>query len=250
MIVKSIPEGWEVIYQRAHGLLAAQLAHHWKVPDRPPYWTHTLIAIAEHDDGLPESRAPENLTEAGAPRHFQLFKYSPTQYRNVMEIAASKSRWNALLISMHLTFLYGDEVQDDPELAIFIQSQRELQKRLLRELNLTRTVADRAYRFVQWCDALSLLLCMNKVQPEQRRMEVSKGPDGTVHQLWQDQQGTLRIDPWPFASRSFAVEVEYRQLRQLQFESTQELHEALTGAAVQVRTWNFGRSSLGRVPAE
>lgn len=239
MIVKSIPVGWEVIYQRAHGLLAAELAFHWKVAERPPYFMQTLLAIAEHDDGLAESRTPENLTEAGAPKHFKLLGRSAQQYRNVMEISTSKSRWNALMTSMHMTFLYEDKKYEDQDIEQFIEEQHVYQKELLKELEISRKEAEKAYRFVEWCDALSLLLCMEQIQPEQRRMDISTGPDGTMHQIWQDEKERLRVEPWPFEPDSFTVEVEYREVPQLQFKNADELDEGLRQAPIAARKWAF-----------
>ena len=241
MIVKSIPIGWEVIYQRAHGLLAAELAFHWKVAERPPYFMQTLLAIAEHDDGVPESRAPENLTEAGAPKHFKLLGRSAQQYRNVMEISTAKSRWNALMTSMHTTFLYEDKKYEDRDIEEFIKEQHVFQKKLFKDLEITKKEAERAYRFVEWCDALSLLLCMEQIQPEQRRMDVSVGPDGTMHQIWQDEKERLHVEPWPFEPDAFTVEVEYRELAQLQFKNADELDEGLRQASVKARKWDFHR---------
>lgn len=241
MIVKSIPIGWEVIYQRAHGLLAAELAFHWKVAERPPYFMQTLLAIAEHDDGVPESRAPENLTEAGAPKHFQLLGRSAQQYRNVMEISTAKSRWNALMTSMHTTFLYEDKKYEDRDIEEFIKEQHVFQKKLFKDLEITKKEAERAYRFVEWCDALSLLLCMEQIQPEQRRMDVNVGPDGTMYQIWQDEKERLHVEPWPFEPDAFTVEVEYRELAQLQFKNADELDEGLRQASVKARKWDFHR---------
>ncbi|GHB80871.1 DUF3891 family protein [Persicitalea jodogahamensis] len=241
MIVKSIPAGWEVIYQRAHGLLAAKLAFYWKVAERPPHFVETLLAIAEHDDGVPESRMPENLTEAGAPKHFQLLGRSAEQYRSVMEISSSKSRWNALMTSLHTTFLYGDQKLEDADIKEFVAEQKKLQTKITKELGLSRSEAEKHYRFVEWCDALSLLLCMDKVQPEQRRMDISTGPDKTMYQLWQDEKENLHVEPWPFEPDSFEVSVEYRELHQLKFTNSQELDSCLKAAGVGVRSWRFCR---------
>ena len=241
MIVKSIPVGWEVIYQRAHGLLAAELGFYWKIADRPPYFMQTLLAIAEHDDGVPESKSPENLTEAGAPKHFQLLGRSAQQYRSVMEISTAKSRWNALMTSMHMTFLYEDKKYEDRDIEEFIKEQHQYQKQLIKELKISQEEAEKAYRFVEWCDALSLLLCMDKIQPEQRRMDISTGPDGTMYQIWQDEKERLRVEPWPFEPDTFTVEVEYRELHQLQFKNTDELDESLGQADIKARSWNFHR---------
>jgi hypothetical protein len=54
MIVNYTEAGWEVITQRAHGLLAAQIAGQWKHIVRTGRWTETLLAIAEHDDAQVE----------------------------------------------------------------------------------------------------------------------------------------------------------------------------------------------------
>ncbi len=241
MIVKSIPSGWEVIYQRAHGLLAAKLAFFWKIDKRPPHFVETILAIAEHDDGVPESRMPENLTEAGAPKHFQLLGRSAEQYRNVMEISMSKSRWNALMTSLHTTFLYEDEKFEDEDIKQFVSEQKKFQTETIKQLSLSREEAENHYRFVEWCDALSLLLCMDKVQPEQRRMDISTGPDDTMYQIWQDEKDNLRVEPWPFEPDSFKVSVEYRELHQLQFKNSQELDSCLKTAEVGERVWQFCR---------
>ncbi|MDJ1470415.1 DUF3891 family protein [Xanthocytophaga flava] len=241
MLVSSIENGWKIIYQRAHGLLAAQIASHWKFSEPPLYWTETLVAIAEHDDGLAESFTSENLTEAGAPKHFQLMEFSVEQYQNVMEISASKSRWNALLTSMHLEFLYASKRHTNPQLDQFLRQQETLRKQLIKELNITKQTANKSYRLLEWSDALSLLLCMSQIQPEQRRIEISTGPDGTHHQLWQDTKGMLHVDPWPFVDHSFTIEVEYRILTQLSFPSLSAFTTALQKAKVEVDTWTFSQ---------
>jgi hypothetical protein len=50
MIVNYIEPGWQIITQRSHGLLAAQICAQWKNNNQPKRWVETLIATAEHDD--------------------------------------------------------------------------------------------------------------------------------------------------------------------------------------------------------
>ncbi len=50
MIVNLIENGWEVIYHRAHALLAAQLASQWRRADAPARLYETIAAISHHDD--------------------------------------------------------------------------------------------------------------------------------------------------------------------------------------------------------
>ncbi|WP_424584279.1 DUF3891 family protein, partial [Tunicatimonas sp.] len=39
MIVNQAETGWDIIFQRAHAILAAQIAMHWKIDTRPQPWT-------------------------------------------------------------------------------------------------------------------------------------------------------------------------------------------------------------------
>ncbi len=240
MIVKPIETGWEIIYQHAHGLLAAELALHWKVSERPPYFMQTLVAIAEHDDGLPDYRQTDTLTAAGAPLPFQFRSYNLEQCRGAMEVASAKNRWNALLTSHHLSFLYADKKDLDREMQEFLKQQRILQKKLTRNLGLKQEEVLQAYRFVECCDALSLVLCLDEVLPEKRRRDVSKTPLGETIQIWEDQ--TLRLEPWPFEQPQVEVKVEYRQLHQLKFKDSAELWRCLHEADVGVRCWTFNKS--------
>ena len=50
MIVRKSSEGFHIIYQAAHGLLAGKIAQELKHKFRPPYWLETLVAVIEHDD--------------------------------------------------------------------------------------------------------------------------------------------------------------------------------------------------------
>jgi hypothetical protein len=238
MIVKTHLKGWEIIYQKAHGLLAMELGLHWKTGERPPRFAETLAAILEHDDGLNDTEV-RALTEVGAPIHFQLLDYTLDQCRSVTKLTRQKSRWMALMVSLHMEFLYEEKRGQDPALDQFLDEQKAWRRRYLRELGVSLAEARRAYQFVEWCDAFSLLLCLDKIQPESRKMEVSNGPDGTVHQVWQRADGSLAVEPWPFDDARFEVSVESRVVEQLRFRSADELTAALEAADPVENRWLF-----------
>ncbi|MFZ0390110.1 MAG: DUF3891 family protein, partial [Calditrichia bacterium] len=99
MIVNQTETGWEIIYHRAHALLAAQIAAHWHPAKRPSRWVETIAAISHHDD-LEREWEQENLSEAGAPLDFTLKKaISVEQLRHLLEGAFYRGRWVVLLIS-------------------------------------------------------------------------------------------------------------------------------------------------------
>jgi hypothetical protein len=114
MIVNYTASGWEIITQRAHGLLSAKIAQAWTRDIRTGRWTETLLAIAEHDDGQVELEQDDLLTEQGGPINFKMKDYDPAHCRRTLDFALSKSRYIALLCAMHLEFVYGKPGRGSP----------------------------------------------------------------------------------------------------------------------------------------
>lgn len=230
MIVTSHNEGWKISTQRSHGLLAAMLAFQFEIDLPNEIIVPTLIAIAEHEDGVAETKERKNITDVGAPRHFLVqdgtVKTELKRYQNVMELAASKSQINALLTSMHLDFIFSDHVYGaDKKMDAFLKDQEKNRKELLKNLNFDNHFAKRLYRLVEWCDALSLLICMDKIQPEGRKMEISENPDGAINQVFYKEDNVITVIPWPFKQNRFKVFYEYKIIEQLKFTSVEEFDQ-------------------------
>jgi len=238
MIVTSHQKGWKIINQRSHGLLAAMLAYQYNIDLPNDIMVPALIAIAEHDDGVEETTQNKNLTIAGAPRHFKVSDESKktdlTQLLNVMEISTSKSQLNALLTSLHIKFLYGDSSDDnDEKLAVFLKEQEKNRKHILKHLAIDKKFTDRLYRFLEWCDAFSLLICMDKIQPQGRKMEISKSPDGDMNQTFYKAGKEITVKPWVFKNDTFKVFYEYKIIEQLKFNSIEEFNKICKATEVQ-----------------
>lgn len=239
MIVRLVDVGWEIVHQPAHGLLAFQLAMHWHPDKRPQHWPETLIALTEHDDGQDPYEGRNHLTEAGAPLHFQVLEFSTQQAKKMVEVALQKSRWNALMVSMHASFLYEEKRGQAAELDEFLDQQKQNQLSWRRQYKVNKAVAQYAYDFVQWCDAFSLILCMNQVPPEGRRLEISVGPDKVHYYVFQREDKSVCVDPWPYNVPEFTAHMEYYTLTQLMFADDAQLYKALQQAPVQVREWTL-----------
>jgi len=126
MIVSSHQKGWKIITQRSHGLLAAMIAYQYNIDLPVEIMVPVIVAIAEHDDGVTETLAHQNLTDVGAPRNFTVAdgntKTDLTQLLSLIEIGNSKSQLNGLLSSLHLKFLYdGDKRKTDKGLDYFLK---------------------------------------------------------------------------------------------------------------------------------
>jgi hypothetical protein len=246
MIVSSHQKGWKIINQRSHGLLAAMLAYQYDIDLPNDIIVPTLIAIAEHDDGIKETAEAKNITDAGAPKHFLISgkskKTDLKQQFNVMEIATSKSQLNALLTSLHINFIFGDnKTGEDKKLDAFLKEQKNTRKIILNHLNIDQKYANRLYRFVQWCDAFSLLICMDKIQPEGRKMEVSESPDGVVSQTFYKAEKEISVEPWVFKQDTFKVFYEFKIIEQLKFNSVAEFEAVCENTPVQREEFVFSK---------
>ena len=238
MIVSSHQKGWKIITQRSHGLLAAMIAYQYTIELPVEIMVPVLVAIAEHDDGITETLAHCNLTDAGAPRSFTVedgnTKTDLTQLLSLIEIGNSKSQLNGLLSSLHLKFLYdGDKRKTDKGLDDFLKDQEQYRSAILKNLPIDKKFAARLYRFLEWSDAFSLLICLDKIQHEGRKMEISRSPDGDMNTVHYKPNKEICVEPWPFRSTSFNVFYEYRILEQLQFNSIEAFNEAWKAAKVE-----------------
>ena len=246
MIVSPHQKGWKIIMQRSHGLLASMIAFNYEIDLPSEILLPALIAVAEHDDGLTETLNSDNLTDAGAPRSFTVgdgkSKTDTTQMENLMEIANSKSQLNGLLASLHIKFLYDtDKRKSDKGLDAFLKEQEKYRRTVLKNLDIDKKFADHLYRFLEWSDAFSLLICLDKIQPEGRKMEISKSPDGVMNTVYYKPNKDICVEPWPFKTNSFKVYYEYKILEQLQFKSIQQFNELYKTAPTQQELFTFSK---------
>lgn len=244
MIVVYKEEGWQVITQRAHGLLAAQLAMQWRAKDRPERWTETVLAIAEHDDAEVELDGENLLTSTGGPLNFDMKVFEAEHCRRLAALSQTKSRYIALLASLHMEFLYRKDAGEMPEAEVFLKEQKALRSVWQKELGLTEEEIQRCYNLLEWADACSLLLCQSALQPERRKLEISTGPDGEMYHLAQVDDKTLTIEPWPFEAKTFSVNFERRLINQLQFSSSAAFRKAFLATPVQEIRWTFTKQKL------
>jgi hypothetical protein len=242
VIANQHEKGWEIIYHRAHALLAAQLAGHWHSKDRPERLIETVAAISHHDD-LEREWEGNHLTEAGTPLDFTLEKkIDIPKMREFTNNARYRGRWVAMLISMHVSFLSEGMRGEIPELDSFLDEQLENQKQWRKELKLTKQEAEQAYAFFQWCDRFSLILCNHELPAGERALEISKGPDGKRYDVIQTKDGNVTVKPWPFKENTFTVNVEACYLSQVTFATNAELTAALQQAPIKTLEWTLAKS--------
>lgn len=239
MIVNLTANGWEIIYHRAHALLAAQIAGYWHTPDDTARLVETIAAIAHHDD-LEREWQGDHLTKAGAPLDFTLgCTGSIPVLSEHIDNALYRGRWVALLVSMHMSFLGEGKHGETLELDQFLDQQIELQTALRKSLKVKKADAEKAYAMMQCCDRLSLILCQKQLPDGERLLEIAKGPTGEHHYILKRADETLSVKPWPFKDQKFTIQVDACYPNQMKFDSNQELVESLKSAPIKSIEWTF-----------
>jgi Protein of unknown function (DUF3891) len=248
MIVNYTEEGWNIITQRAHGLLAMQLGMFWNEKERPKRWAETLIAIAEHDDAEVELDGETLLTKTGGPLNFDMKPFDLEHCTRLYDLVLTKSRFIALLTAYHMNFLYRAEASRNPQCKAFFKMLDEAQAQWSKELEMSTADIKKVYSLLEWCDAFSLLICQDQLQPEKRSVEISQGPDERSYLLHKIDDKTLTVVPWNFCAKEFEVHYEYRCIPQMVFSSGHEFREAFRAAKVKEQCWTLKRTGPVRQP--
>lgn len=241
MICNQTEGGWDIIFQRAHALLAAQLAANWRSSRRPERWLETLTAIAQHDNGWQEWEAGDRLTEEGTPLDFTQMSLAQIalQAQRAVTRAWHQSLWSGLLVSRHISHLYEPRRGEYNPLDELLGEQRRLRRRWRRWLDVSREAEDEGYALLLWADTLSLILCQHRLPSGGSKVEIGAGPEGERYELRQRADDSLSLSPWPYEMHRFHVEVEVHHLRQRTFPSDDTLTDALEKATVTRQRWEL-----------
>ncbi|RZM08259.1 MAG: DUF3891 family protein, partial [Pedobacter sp.] len=174
------------------------------------------------------------LNESGGPVNFKQTEFKLELSERQIGMAETKSAYIALLISRHIQFVHGE----DPKAKDFVSKLKKRERDWLKAAEVSKQEVDIAYELVEFCDAFSLLICQGLVQPEGRKIEISKGPDGRAYEMYASGDG-LVVEPWPFETSSFNVSWECRTVSQLSFTNVAEFRDLVTGADVIAQHLSF-----------
>jgi len=126
----------------------------------------------------------------------------------------------------------SDKRKTDQGLDNFLKDQEEYRTTALKNLNMSDKYANHLYRLLEWTDAFSLLICQDKIQAKERKMEISNSPDGDMNTVHYKLNKDICVEPWPFKTASFNVFYEFKILDQLQFSSIENFHDVYKDAKV------------------
>jgi hypothetical protein len=204
------------IGQPAHAWVSGQLARAWgneRFGAVEP-WEDVCLAAEQHDAGMaawetrptfnPETGLPRSFMELPLDEHLEI-------WWSAAPLVMAQSPYAALLVSMHGSALY--ERRDLDRLApadaervrAFLAGQRELQERLVADLDVDAGTVRRHQRLIWTWDSLSLGLLLGWPPFTLRAV-----PAGDEELDVEVAGGTL--DPWPFAAPAVTVRCDGRRL--------------------------------------
>jgi Protein of unknown function (DUF3891) len=250
MIRKELPDGWLLVTHGEHARLAGLFAEAWGNAQfaSPEPRADILYAVASHDDGWAGRDAAPFLTKAAIPEAFT--KDLVGSYAAFEEIdlpaylrvrgeataaVAEKNPFAAIVVSMHTVNLLTEQadlssIRPDhrPLHADFVAAQRAFQLETAARLNASQGALDRAFRFLQTCDNLSLITCAAYEQPRILRHSHTDR-SGHLHsfECTPEGAGAFKITPSPFREKEMHFSFNVRRLNRRTFASTDEYRAAL-----------------------
>jgi hypothetical protein len=244
MIRIATPAGYTLVPHQEHARLAGRFAAHWgntlfPLAAAPAAMPEVLVAVARHDDAWAARDASPFITREGRPSAFTrdlvgtyaaFEEIDLADYLAVRgaatEAVAAEHPYAAILVSMHTYNLLTEQADlntikpgDRALHAAFVEGQltrqRELAAVLPPELaaHATPEKLQRAFEFLQFCDNLSLLVCVGYDQPRPVR-HTHPDSTGTRRTITCTPLGdsAYRLDPWPFDQPSLDFTVPSRHI--------------------------------------
>ncbi|HKJ90875.1 MAG TPA: DUF3891 family protein [Oceanipulchritudo sp.] len=247
-------DGWLLVGHQDHARLAGEIGRLWgndRFPAPEPL-ENVLLAVSRHDDAWAARDATPELAPDGTPAAFSkdlVGTYSAFEnidledYLKVRgeatEAVARENPLAAVLISMHTVNLLTEQADlsglSSPDRALhadFVEAQRQRQEALKAEIPVSMRPSgeqlQRAFRFLQACDSLSLVACV--AYPESialRHRHLTKKGDEVSIFSHPEGVGTYRLDPSPLRENNCLFTVPALALKGKHFSSKNAFHKAI-----------------------
>ncbi|KOY16910.1 DUF3891 family protein [Paenibacillus xylanivorans] len=174
MIVYEREHDFVLTAQHEHGLVAGEMASHWKTEllVDEAHREDLILAAREHDRGWIElDSSPFWNDYSQIPYSFRDFPLRPrfVFYRKGIEEVREKNLYAGLLCSMMYIELFqnnlGANTNDDEDIREYLDDEREHQLRWEQQLGGGEALKHRLKSDVEiilFCDQLSLFLCMEE----------------------------------------------------------------------------------------
>lgn len=225
MIVIEKDQHFIMIPQHDHAAVSGELVDHWKNNFllRSKLREEADWAIRQHDRAwIPLDQEPEWNEDEQCPYSFIDYplKEKLRAYQRGIHEVAEQSLYAGMLCSMHYASFFSED-NKDPLVQTFLSEEKERQNELFErmEMDVPYDVYDLHFRRLQFCDDLSLYVCMQEAgTPKEEEVSWFKNgfrqsfdfaPKGMIAH-WVD-EGNVSVTPFPF-EKTFTVEIPFRSV--------------------------------------
>ena len=251
MIVIEKEHHFHMIPQHEHAKISAQIVAHWKNNFllRSKLREEADWAIQQHDRAwIPLDDYPEWNEEKQRPYTFvdyPLEKKLQAYQRGIKEVA-DRSLYAGMLCSMHYASFFSKD-DKDPVVQTFLAEEKTRQQDLFEsmEMDIPYDIYDLHFRRLQFCDDLSLYVCMQEPGiPKEKevpwfkngfRQSFDFAPAGMIAH-WEDKK-KVSVYPFPFEN-PFSIEVPYRPVSKKEIDE-KGLSQAFHDTEVQKHVITF-----------
>ncbi|QHS23856.1 DUF3891 family protein [Virgibacillus sp. MSP4-1] len=231
MIVVSSGEIIRMVEQHEHGKVSGEMAKyiHPDLFPGTPLRSDVEFAISYHDYAWKEiDQHPRLNDETGAPYSFTDYPLTAklASYEKGIDSVQNHSAYAGLLCSLHYSSFFSSE-STNPVIKSFISREmnrrKQLQSRNVAFQN--GEILDCHFKWLQFCDDLSLYLCMNEpgVAKEDEVSWFQNGfrqtfpfAPGGMEANWKDPY-TIGVAPFPF-KETFQVRLPYKSFNKKDFQ--------------------------------
>lgn len=243
MIIIDDGKSWQIIFQRTHAQLAADIAyniHPAYHPEGVPF-PSLLTAIADHDDGRQQWEGRLHITAGGAPMDYrqQPLDLKIEQANKSIANSQYRSPWIGLLTSMHQVYLYEKYAKENQKVAEFIEKQKDYQKRMRKLLNIKPEIQREAYSFMRLCDELSLILCEERSDSLNNKLKIGNLQLLNNCYVYQQDKEAYILQPWILKEKSLCLSVFLFKVPKKDFRCDEELLNIIRNTTAIKKRWNF-----------
>ena len=168
MIVRNQGDSFVMITQHDHAQISGDVAKKWLQYNF--YQTtnsgDVVFAIYNHDcSWIPLDNNPQWNDTLDEPYTFITYPIEKKlkAYRLGIDKIERKNVYSALLCSLHYcSFLKSSTVNNNKIISDFIKTENNRQEKIKKKLNIHRKDIKRDLTLLQFCDNISLYLCLNK----------------------------------------------------------------------------------------
>ncbi|MDQ0207765.1 DUF3891 family protein [Alkalicoccobacillus murimartini] len=208
MIIRQTTHQIECIKQHDHAYISGEISKHWR--EQLTFREDVEYAIYEHDRAwIPLDSFIEKETNKKLPLDFISYPLPPklSAYTKGVDEVQEQSAYAAVLCSKHFCSFFSGTVSE-PAIQSFLEEEQKRQKILIEQLEVKPTSTDLVEHFnlLQFCDDLSLYICMNSPGTPKSE-EVSWFKDGFTQPFsfaptgikaeWMNAH-EIKLDPFPF----------------------------------------------------